>query len=43
MKAAVFQSVGLPLAIEEVPDPKPNPSELILQIKVCGQMFGLPM
>ncbi len=36
MKAAVLQSVGSPLVIEDVPDPEPGPSELVLRVAACG-------
>jgi (R,R)-butanediol dehydrogenase/meso-butanediol dehydrogenase/diacetyl reductase len=39
MRAAVFHGLGKPLAIEEVADPKPGPSDLILRVKgsgICG-------
>ena len=36
MKAAVLQSVGSPLVIEDVPDPEPGPSELVLRVGACG-------
>jgi (R,R)-butanediol dehydrogenase/meso-butanediol dehydrogenase/diacetyl reductase len=36
MKGAVFQGLGKGLTIEELPDPKPGPSELVLAVKSCG-------
>lgn len=39
MKAAVFKGVGIPLAIEERPDPVPGPGEIVLRVGrvgVCG-------
>ncbi|UXJ50297.1 zinc-dependent alcohol dehydrogenase [Pseudomonas citronellolis] len=39
MKAAVFKGVGVPLAIEERPDPVPGPGEIIVRVGrvgVCG-------
>ena len=36
MKAAVFKGAGEPLVIEEVPDPTPEPSELVLKVQACG-------
>lgn len=36
MKAAVFQEVGHPLAIQDVPDPTPGEMELVLRVKCCG-------
>jgi (R,R)-butanediol dehydrogenase/meso-butanediol dehydrogenase/diacetyl reductase len=48
MKAAVFQEVGKPLAIEEVPDPTPGARDLIVRVHssgICGtdlHSAGLP-
>jgi (R,R)-butanediol dehydrogenase/meso-butanediol dehydrogenase/diacetyl reductase len=36
MKAAVFQGVGKPLAIETVPTPQAGPGELVLRVHHCG-------
>ena len=36
MKAAVFHAPGAALTIEDVPDPRPGPSDLILKVKACG-------
>ena len=36
MKAAVFKAPGAPLVIEDVPDPTPGPSDLILKVRACG-------
>ena len=36
MKAAVFKGAGVPLAIEDVPDPTPGPGDLILKVRACG-------
>ena len=36
MKAAVFKSFGEPLVVEDLPDPAPNPTELILRVEACG-------
>jgi (R,R)-butanediol dehydrogenase/meso-butanediol dehydrogenase/diacetyl reductase len=36
MKAAVFKARGVPLAIEEVADPRPGPEELVLKVCACG-------
>ena len=39
MKAAVFQGVGKPLAIEERPDPSPGPGEAVIKVGragICG-------
>ena len=36
MKAAVFKAAGQPLVIEDVADPEPGPSDLILKVRACG-------
>lgn len=39
MKAAVFQGIGQPLAIEERPDPAPGPGEALIKVGragICG-------
>jgi (R,R)-butanediol dehydrogenase/meso-butanediol dehydrogenase/diacetyl reductase len=36
MRAAVFKGLGQPLVVEEVPDPQPGPSDLVLRVKSCG-------
>ncbi len=36
MKAAVFKAAGAPLIIEDVPDPEPGPTDLILKVRACG-------
>ena len=36
MKAAVFKAPGAPLVIEEVPEPRPGPTDLILKVRSCG-------
>lgn len=36
MKAAVFKAPGAPLAIEDVPEPRPGPTDLILKVRACG-------
>ena len=36
MKAAVFKAPGTPLVIENVPDPQPGPTDLILKVHACG-------
>jgi len=36
VKAAVFTGVGRPLSIENVPDPKPGPHEVIIRVGRCG-------
>lgn len=36
MRAALFDRVGTPLRLAEVPDPTPQPDELVLRIAACG-------
>ena len=36
MKAAVFKSLGQPLQIEEVSDPTPEATELVVKVAYCG-------
>ena len=36
MRAAVFQGVGRPLAIEMLPDPAPGAGELVIRVRRCG-------
>jgi (R,R)-butanediol dehydrogenase/meso-butanediol dehydrogenase/diacetyl reductase len=36
MKAAVFKAPGVPLVIEEVLEPRPGPTDLILKVQSCG-------
>ena len=36
MKAAVFKAPGAPLVIEDVPEPRPGPTDLILKVRACG-------
>ncbi|MFV8817034.1 alcohol dehydrogenase catalytic domain-containing protein [Haliea sp. E17] len=36
MRAAVFEKVGVPLAIRDLPDPVPGPGEVLLRIERCG-------
>ena len=36
MKAAVLQSIGSPLVIEDIPDPEPGLSDLVLKVGACG-------
>ncbi len=35
MKAAVLEKVGQ-IVIEEVPDPKPGPREVLIRVRACG-------
>src|SRR3712207_9119022 len=36
MRAAVFQGIGRPLAIERRPEPALAPGDLLLQVAACG-------
>ena len=36
MKAAVFKTLGRPLAVEEVQDPTPERDQVVVQIGRCG-------
>jgi (R,R)-butanediol dehydrogenase / meso-butanediol dehydrogenase / diacetyl reductase len=36
MKAAVFKAPGAPLVIEDVPEPRPGATDLILKVRACG-------
>ena len=36
MKAAIFDAVGAPLRIADVPDPTPGPDEVVLRTAGCG-------
>src|SRR5262249_49985837 len=36
MRAAMFQGVGRPLAVERVPDLDPGPAEMIVAVRHCG-------
>ncbi len=36
MKAAVFHEVGSPLVVEDVADPVPGPSDLVIAVRACG-------
>lgn len=36
MQAAVLHQAGAPLVIEDVPDPKPGPGEIVIRVKACG-------
>lgn len=36
MKAAVFKAIGQPLAVETVPDPVPESTELVMKVSFCG-------
>ena len=36
MRAAVFHRSGLPLSIENITDPEPSPTDMILKVCACG-------
>ena len=36
MKAAVFKNSGLPLSIEEIEDPVPSPTDMVIKVCACG-------
>ncbi len=36
MKAAVFENVGSPLVIEDIPVPKPRQGEVLIKVAACG-------
>ncbi len=36
MKAAIYKSFQQPLSIEDVPDPKPTPTGVVLKVWACG-------
>lgn len=36
MKAAVFKNLGQPLQVEQVPDPTPDETELVVKVAYCG-------
>ena len=36
MKAAVFHKAGEPLVVEDVADPVPGPSDLVIAVRACG-------
>ena len=36
MRAAVFEGVGQPLSVEEVPDPEPGPRFAVVRVGACG-------
>ncbi|MGM0547242.1 MAG: zinc-dependent alcohol dehydrogenase family protein [Bacteroidota bacterium] len=36
MKAMVLHTVGQPLELQDVPDPKPSPNQLLLKVQACG-------
>ena len=36
MRAAVFKGAGTPLVVEDVPEPTPGPSDLVIEVKACG-------
>jgi D-arabinose 1-dehydrogenase-like Zn-dependent alcohol dehydrogenase len=36
MKAAIFRGAGLPLCVEDVPDPVPAAGEVLIRVAACG-------
>jgi (R,R)-butanediol dehydrogenase/meso-butanediol dehydrogenase/diacetyl reductase len=36
MKSAIFHCPGTPLSIESVPDPTPNPNQVVIRVNRCG-------
>jgi (R,R)-butanediol dehydrogenase/meso-butanediol dehydrogenase/diacetyl reductase len=36
MRAAVFEAMGRPLVLAQVPDPVPGPGELLLRVRSAG-------
>jgi (R,R)-butanediol dehydrogenase/meso-butanediol dehydrogenase/diacetyl reductase len=36
MRVATYRRAGIPIAIEEVPDPRPEPGDVIVEIARCG-------
>ena len=36
MKAAVFKNSGLPLSIEQIEDPIPAPTDMVIKVCACG-------
>lgn len=36
MQAAVLHQAGASLVVEDVPDPKPGPGEIVIRVKACG-------
>jgi len=36
VRAARFAGPGLPLSVEEVPDPAPGPSDVVVRVEACG-------
>lgn len=36
MKAAIFREARKPLNVEEVPDPRPGPGEVLVKVAACG-------
>ena len=36
MRAMVFEAAGRPLALRDVPSPRPRPGEALLQVRACG-------
>jgi S-(hydroxymethyl)glutathione dehydrogenase/alcohol dehydrogenase len=36
MKAAIFEGVGKPLVVEDIPQPKPRQGEVLIKVAACG-------
>ncbi|HMP55048.1 MAG TPA: alcohol dehydrogenase catalytic domain-containing protein [Novosphingobium sp.] len=36
MKAAIYPGSGKPIVIENLPDPRPGPNELLIKVHRCG-------
>ncbi|MBH69350.1 MAG: alcohol dehydrogenase [Rhodospirillaceae bacterium] len=36
MKAAVFKKSGLPLSIEDIEEPRPQPTDMVIRVCACG-------
>lgn len=36
MKAAIFHGPGIPLSIEDIPEPQPGPYEVLVKVGLCG-------
>ena len=36
MKAAVMTALKAPLQVQEVPDPKPGPTDAVVRVEACG-------
>ena len=36
MKAAIFEGVGRPFVIEDIPQPRPRGGEVLIKVAACG-------